>query len=160
MARPAPPETGSRRCAPGAAVSPSPPAFMALINRVRSPARRSHAGGHTGHPRHVVPKPGQAYEPEVPVKVREWICPALASPDLVLGAQPPKLRAHGSELHGPSKPRWPITSDLRQEPGALVAHAGICAGGSGVTCPPTATMRPSEIDFRFAPERRHSRGRH
>jgi hypothetical protein len=25
------------------------------------------------HPRHVVPKPAQAYEPEVPVKVREWI---------------------------------------------------------------------------------------
>ena len=33
------------------------------------------------HPRHVVPKPAQAYEPEVPVKVREWISPALASPD-------------------------------------------------------------------------------
>jgi hypothetical protein len=33
------------------------------------------------HPRHVVRKPGQAYEPEVPVKVREWIGPALASPD-------------------------------------------------------------------------------
>src|SRR5467141_2439929 len=41
------------------------------------------------HPRHVVPKPAQAYEPEVPVEVREWISPALASPDLVLGAQPP-----------------------------------------------------------------------
>src|SRR5260370_39161818 len=41
------------------------------------------------HPRHVVPKPGQTYEPEVPVKVREWIGPALASPDLVLDAQPP-----------------------------------------------------------------------
>src|SRR5467141_1504168 len=41
------------------------------------------------HPRHVVPKPAQAYEPEVPVKVREWISPALASPDLVLEAQPP-----------------------------------------------------------------------
>ena len=27
-------------------------------------------------PRHVVPKPGQAYEPEVPVEVREWIAPA------------------------------------------------------------------------------------
>src|SRR5882724_7178178 len=40
------------------------------------------------HPRHVVPKPGQTYEPEVPVKVREWIGPALASPDLVLDAQP------------------------------------------------------------------------
>jgi hypothetical protein len=33
------------------------------------------------HPRHAVRKPGQAYEPEVPVKVREWIGPALASPD-------------------------------------------------------------------------------
>jgi hypothetical protein len=33
-----------------------------------------------------VPKPAQAHEPEVPVKVREWIRPALASPDLVLEA--------------------------------------------------------------------------
>ena len=41
------------------------------------------------HPRHVVPKPAQAHEPEVPVKVREWIRPALASPDRVLEAQPP-----------------------------------------------------------------------
>src|SRR5205807_1063607 len=30
-----------------------------------------------------------AYEPEVPVEVREWISSALASPDLVLEAQPP-----------------------------------------------------------------------
>ncbi len=37
----------------------------------------------------------------------------------------------GSELHGPPKPRRPIASDLRQEPGALAAHAGICAGGGG-----------------------------
>src|SRR6195256_448667 len=41
------------------------------------------------HPRHVVPKPAQAYELEVPVKVREWIRSALASPDLVLEPQPP-----------------------------------------------------------------------
>jgi hypothetical protein len=27
------------------------------------------------HPWHVVPKPAQAHEPEVPVKVREWIRP-------------------------------------------------------------------------------------
>src|SRR6266849_3056220 len=27
-------------------------------------------------PRHVVPQPAQAYEPEVPVEVREWISPA------------------------------------------------------------------------------------
>src|SRR5439155_22000581 len=40
------------------------------------------------HPRHVVPKPAQAYKPEVPVEVREWIGPAPASPDLVLDAQP------------------------------------------------------------------------
>jgi hypothetical protein len=32
-------------------------------------------------PRHVVPKPIQAYETVVPVKVREWIAPALASLD-------------------------------------------------------------------------------
>src|SRR5271163_4019716 len=40
-------------------------------------------------PRHVVPKPAQAYEPEVPVEVREWVAPAPSSPDFVLGAQPP-----------------------------------------------------------------------
>src|ERR1700757_4601868 len=41
------------------------------------------------HPRHVVPKRSQADEPEVPVQVREWIGPALASSNLVLDAQPP-----------------------------------------------------------------------
>jgi hypothetical protein len=40
-------------------------------------------------PRHVAPARGQAYEPKVPIEVREWIGPALASPDLVLDAQPP-----------------------------------------------------------------------
>src|SRR5258708_9134148 len=40
-------------------------------------------------PRHVVPKPAQAYEPKVPVKVREWIRSALPSPDSVLEPQPP-----------------------------------------------------------------------
>src|SRR5262249_28274876 len=34
-------------------------------------------------------EPGQTYEPEVPVEVREWIAPALASPALVLEPQPP-----------------------------------------------------------------------
>src|SRR5712671_5316933 len=41
------------------------------------------------HPRHVVPKPVQAYEPKVPVKMREWIGPALATPGFVLELQPP-----------------------------------------------------------------------
>jgi hypothetical protein len=40
-------------------------------------------------PRHVVSKPAQTYEPEVPVEVREWIAPASSSPDFGLGAQPP-----------------------------------------------------------------------
>src|SRR5262249_34905311 len=40
-------------------------------------------------PRHVAAERGQAYEPEVPVEVREWISPAPASSDLVLDAQPP-----------------------------------------------------------------------
>src|SRR5262245_8843320 len=34
------------------------------------------------HPRLVAPKRGEACEAEVPVKVREWIGPALASRDL------------------------------------------------------------------------------
>jgi hypothetical protein len=41
------------------------------------------------HPRRAEPTPGQTYEPEVPVEVREWIRPASASPDLVFGPQPP-----------------------------------------------------------------------
>ena len=41
----------------------------------------------------------------------------------------PTARAHGPELDGPPKPRMPVASDLRQEPGAGKPHAGICAGG-------------------------------
>src|SRR5258705_2579649 len=41
------------------------------------------------HPRRAASKLGQPYEPEVPVKVREWIAPALASPDVVLVSEPP-----------------------------------------------------------------------
>src|SRR5215472_8242495 len=40
-------------------------------------------------PRLAAPTRGQAYETVMPVKVREWIRPAPASPDLVLEAQPP-----------------------------------------------------------------------
>ena len=43
-------------------------------------------------PRHVVPKPAQTYEPEVPVEVREWIAPAPSSPDFVLEANVSKNR--------------------------------------------------------------------
>ena len=39
----------------------------------------------------------------------------------------PTARAHGPELE--PKPRTPVASDLRQEPGAEKPHAGICAGG-------------------------------
>src|SRR5215471_8104125 len=46
------------------------------------------------HPRRAATKLGQAYEPEVPIKVREWISSALASPDFVLGSQPP-AQPHG-----------------------------------------------------------------
>src|SRR5215472_3508531 len=41
------------------------------------------------HPRRAATKPCEAYEPEVLVKVREGITPALASPDLVLESEPP-----------------------------------------------------------------------
>ena len=42
------------------------------IARIRLSDKTSRLG-----PRHVVPKPAQTYEPEVPVEVREWIAPAL-----------------------------------------------------------------------------------
>src|SRR5690349_14804575 len=45
-------------------------------------------------PRLAAPPRGQAYEPVMPIEVREWISPALASSDLVLVAQPP-AQPHG-----------------------------------------------------------------
>jgi hypothetical protein len=42
-----------------------------------------------------------------------------------------KRHAYGSEVHGPLKPRTSIAFDLRQEPGAGMPLAGICAGGPG-----------------------------
>jgi len=44
------------------------------ISPIRLPDKTSRR-----HPRHVATKCAQAYEPEVPIKVREWIGPALAS---------------------------------------------------------------------------------
>src|SRR5690349_23139733 len=41
------------------------------------------------HPRRAATKLCEPYEPEMPVEVREWIAPALVSPDLVLASQPP-----------------------------------------------------------------------
>src|SRR5262245_48324883 len=55
----------------------------------------------TPSPRHVTPKRGQAYEPEVPVKMREWISPALASPDFMLDAQPPAQPHSGVVVERP-----------------------------------------------------------
>src|ERR1700751_6068416 len=52
-------------------------------------------------PRRATTKLGQAYEAEVLVKVREWISSALASPDLVLEAQPP-AQPHSRVVAEPS----------------------------------------------------------
>src|SRR6202008_5054011 len=49
----------------------------------------------------TLPKRSQADEPEVPVEVREWISPALASPDLVLDAQPPAQPQSGVVVDRP-----------------------------------------------------------
>src|SRR5258707_2646485 len=53
------------------------------------------------HPRRATTKLGQAYEAEVLVKVREWISSALASPDLVLEAQPPAQPRSGVVVDRP-----------------------------------------------------------
>src|SRR5437899_6532349 len=53
------------------------------------------------HPRLGAPSCGQAYESEVPVQMREWIRPALVSPDLVLVAQPPTQPRSGVVVERP-----------------------------------------------------------
>src|ERR1700732_2063179 len=63
------------------------------------------------HPRHVVPKPAQAHEPEVPVKVREWIRPALASPDLVLEAQYASSDSTRRVACAVTTPPWAVAPD-------------------------------------------------
>src|SRR5258708_37010801 len=68
------------------------------ISRIRLSGKTSRL-----RPRHVVPKPAQAYEPKVPVKVREWIRPALASPNLVLEAQPPARPHSGVVVDRPAR---------------------------------------------------------
>src|ERR1700677_2347366 len=73
------------RCLSGSAVAPFPHPLIepdVQISRIRLSDKTSRL-----RPRHVVPKPAQTYEPEVPVEVREWIAPA--PPDFVLEAQPP-----------------------------------------------------------------------
>src|SRR6266851_1790551 len=89
--------TGSNGSLLRGTIGPNPPQFPAAPPRMPDSSNRDLWISHIRlsdktsrlHPRHVVPKPAQAYEPEVPVKVREWISPALASPGFVLGAQPP-----------------------------------------------------------------------
>ena len=78
------------------------------------------------HPRHVVPKPAQAYEPEVPVKVREWISSALASPDLVLEAQPPAQPHSGVVIERPVRLVVNGGQNPRKDGGRLSgANAGV-----------------------------------
>src|SRR6478672_5484983 len=88
------------------------------------------------HPRHVVPKPAQAHEPEVPVKVREWIRPALASPDLVgIDRRAPKLAervnsvgqqaADFSEETGPIDSRDTVASSQQSNLRAMANREGI-----------------------------------
>ena len=60
------------------------------------------------HPRHVATKCAQACEPEVPIKVREWISPALASPDL------DPLDISKAESGGPFRPMKPAPGLLGQ----------------------------------------------
>src|SRR5436190_13599379 len=75
------------RCLTGSAMAPFPhPAHRTGQADLPHPALGQDV---TPSPRRAATKLGQAYEPEVLVKVREWIGPALASPDFVLKPQPP-----------------------------------------------------------------------
>jgi hypothetical protein len=89
--------------------------FPALRSRTRLPRLR---------PRHVVSKPGQTHEPEGLVEVREWIAPALASPALVLEAQPP------TQPHS----RIVVERVIRLAGGADAEVIGPPRGARGSTC--------------------------
>ena len=101
-------EDEPRRHAPGSLRLPISGAGR--LESGRGPASSDRTGGSPAsgsdrtsrlHPRHVVSKPAQAYEPEVPIEVREWIGPAPASPDLVLDAQPPAQPHSGVVVERP-----------------------------------------------------------
>jgi hypothetical protein len=55
-----------------------------------------------------MPKPAQAYEPEVPLKVREWISPALSSKTIgiVVVARLGRQRAGGAGRGNHRQRRW------------------------------------------------------
>src|SRR5580700_9421576 len=76
-----------RRCLTGSTMAP----FSHLAHRTGRAALPHPALGQdlTPYPRHVVSKPAQTYEPKVPVKMREWIAPALSTSGFVLELQPP-----------------------------------------------------------------------
>src|SRR6266478_3378384 len=75
------------RCLSGSAITP----FPYPAHQTQQADFRTALSDKTSrlHPRRAPTKPCEAYEPEVLVKVREGITPALASPDLVLELEPP-----------------------------------------------------------------------
>ena len=76
------------RCPSNRAVAPSPhprSSNRTCASNASGSRTRPHAFTHgSSRPRAV-----SRDEPEMPVQVREWTSPALASPDLILGTQPP-----------------------------------------------------------------------
>jgi hypothetical protein len=71
------------------------------------------------HPRLVVAKPAQTYEPEVPVKMREWIGPALRRLTLCLNLNVGFRYEHSSD--------WISSTSPQPRRGR-----GRCPGGTGV----------------------------
>ncbi len=65
-------------------------------------------------PRRAAPAPGQTYESEVPVEVREWISPASASPDDLKKAQAP-----APEVFVPALAAWPAAQPRPAPPAML-----------------------------------------
>ena len=70
--------------------------------------------------------------------------------------QPHAGSAGGWELHGYLIPRRPITFDPRQEPGALAAHAGTCAGARSNPRPYRDLRLSTTIDPFFSGSRHNT----
>ncbi len=84
---------------------------------------------------------GRGFQGEGPPPVVSDVAQTQQSAPSHMGADVPAGRQVAPESpHSPSLPRGtPVRHYLRQEPGALAARAGICAGGCRVTGIPTAT---------------------
>ncbi len=109
------------RCPSNLAITPFPHPLIEpdmQISRIRLSDKTSRL-----RPRLIAP--AQTDKTEVPVKVREWICPAFASSEFVFVAQPPaqpRCRVSEGFSHFVTSMTAPVASGWSISPGGACTH--------------------------------------